>query len=126
LSQRIRHATADERAGRPTGWLSGWRPVAAAGAMAAVVALAIAVRTAPVKDTRALPASVVSDVSTGASSDDAVWTSMEQMAARLSPDDVHALVATPPELIPTVSDLSAKEREVFVTLLGSELNGDVQ
>jgi hypothetical protein len=125
LSQRIRHATLDEPVPAQHWWRSGWRPVAAAGAMALVMALAIAIRTAPIHDTSATPAAVA-DVASPFATDDAAWDAMEEMASRLSSDDVRLLVATAPGLTPAVGDLSASEREAFVRLLGSELNGEVR
>ena len=126
LSRRIREATAGEPVPRTGWWRLGWQPVAAVCAMAVVGALAVALRTAPVRDTHVRDAAPVSDIASSAASADDTWAAMEQMAARLSNDDMHVVVATASELTPTLGELSAREREAFVQLLGAELNGDNQ
>jgi hypothetical protein len=126
LSRRVRDATAHEPVLRGPWWRLGWQPVTAAGAMVAVAALAVALRTAPIRDTHVPDAAGVSDIASSGGTEDDAWAVMEQMAASLSKDDVHAVVATASELTPTLGELSAKEREAFVDLLGAELNGDNQ
>ena len=127
LSDRIRAATAAEPVPGPAPWwASPWGPAAGIGAVAAAMIVALQLAPAPLDP--ALPAPVVTDAASASSTsaDDVSWMDMEQIAARLSADDVHVVVAAAPELGPTVGDLSAKERGAFVRLLGSELNGDLK
>ena len=129
LSERIRVATATETLPRRAPWwASGWGRATGIGALAAAAAIVVALRFAPAPVDSARPSPVVTDTVSAASSgtDDDSWSEMEQIAAHLSADDVHAVVAAAPELAPTVGELSAREREAFVRLLGSELSGDLQ
>lgn len=129
LSARIRTATADEPIRRRAPWwASGWGRATGLGALAAAAATVLVLRMTPVSIEPARPVPAVSDAPSmaHAASDDASWLDMEEIAARLSADDVHAVVAAAPELAPTLGDLSAKEREAFVRLIGSELGGDLK
>jgi hypothetical protein len=126
LSRRVREATAHELVRPAQWWRFGWQPVTAVGAMAAVAALAVALRTAPVRDTHVPDTAAVNDIAAGTATEEDAWATMEQMAARLSNEDMHAVVATASELTPTLGELSAKEREAFLNLLGAEMNGDNQ
>jgi hypothetical protein len=54
------------------------------------------------------------------------WQAMTELASSLSDDEVHLVVAAAPEFAPTVGELTPQEREAFVKLLGSEMNGDLK
>ena len=125
LSERIRVAVAAEPIPRPVSWwASGWVRAAGIGAVAAAAALVMTLRVPPAATDVPQAAPVVAD-SVPVSDDDS-WGDIEQIASRLSADDVHAVIAAAPEMAPTVGELSAKQREAFVRLLGSELNGDMK
>jgi len=127
LTDRVRLATSAEAGPWSVSrWGRLWRPVAAFGAVAAVVAVVVGLRTPPFATTRDAVAPVTDRAQTAPPSDDGEWDTMRQMASSLSADDVHLVVAAAPEYAPTVSELSAREREAFVRLLGSELNSELR
>jgi len=125
LSARIRSATTETPAvAAGSWWQSIARPSALLGAVAAL-ALVIALGRAWPTSERVRPdavrvagaaSAVVSD------GDDASWNAVAEMASTLSSDDVRLIVGSAPEA-PAVNDLTPKEREAFVKLLGVELGG---
>jgi anti-sigma-K factor RskA len=128
LSDRVREATRADGSGERASWWHGaWRPLTAAGAVMAVVALVIALRVSPGHDSGSsglvAPGSDASvDI---AATDEASWTAMAEMASVLSSDDVRQVVASAPDSGDGVTTLTPKEREAFVRLVKLEM-GDVQ
>jgi hypothetical protein len=131
LSARIQSATAGNPVpGQVAWWQQGWRPFVALGSMAAAAGLTIAIampgrHVEP--DVRTASTDVARDTTVAANHVDAgSWQAMTELAASLSDDEVHLVVAAAPEFAPTVGELTPQEREAFVKLLGSEMNGDLK
>jgi anti-sigma-K factor RskA len=128
LSDRVREATrADAARERASWWHDAWRPLTAAGAIVAAVALVIALRVSPAPDGGPrTPIAPAKDASVEvASTDEAPWKVMAEMASVLSSDDVRQVVAPSPDSGEGVTTLTPKERAAFVRLLKLEV-GDVQ
>jgi hypothetical protein len=124
LSNRIRVATAEERLpGSASWWRHGWPSVAALAAVAGALALIVSLG-APRQFPSAHGPAAVSDGPASSTAADASWESVVQMAAALSTDDVHLVVASAPEYAPTVSELSPAERAAFLRLLESDAGGE--
>jgi hypothetical protein len=117
LSERIRTATARTPVQGTSPW---WRPLTALGAVAALVLILFVSRMAPGNG----PSRVdLAPGAVGETSDEAAWQAMAEAASTLSSDDVRVAVALAPDAPLGVSDLTPKEREAFVRLLGREMGG---
>jgi hypothetical protein len=154
FSKRVSQAIAAEsrRAPARQGWLGRWRPMAAAGALAAAVLVVFLIRTQappssnePAARTGALVASrganlaepTASSATTGsdaavnaapeagdATSADASWTLMTELAADLDLDSANeaGLVIRPGSAERAVGQLSEEERQSFAEFLREELS----
>lgn len=121
LSARVQSATAAERMPEASRWPWLWRPAMAAAA-AAVLLIAVVVSRPSVVPMPPTPSrSAAPAVASDAASEDASWTTMAGLAESLSADDVRLVVGTAPETL-AMTDLTPKERQAFVKLLG-EMGG---
>jgi hypothetical protein len=117
FSARVREATRDESVAGSSFWGGAWRPIAAFGALAAVVALVVALRVFPRSD----GSSLLSVDPVDAPRSDSLLPNAVDDASAVSPDEIRQVVASSWDPPAAVNVLTVSEREVFVRLLEVEM-----
>jgi len=125
LSARVREATDAESAQKGMlAWPRLWRPVVG---LAAVGLLAVwFVARAPAPDSAPPPTTPAVSVDAAAGTDaltDAPWDAVVEMAAALSVEDVNRAVPSRIDAVVLFDELTSEEREAFVKLLKTEMDG---
>jgi len=139
--RQLHEATLDQPAPAPSWWRSVWRPVLAAGTVAAAAVIAVLafepisipdVQPAPAPASTAAvlePVPAPSDLTPAAPAGEALpaeprWDSVVQVASALSFEDLRGSAAPQPDAVDqAISNLSARERLQLAKLLQAEIGG---